>query len=335
MNTSHLGGHAGIVHVDIGAMDWAIKVLGIKSARDIGCGPGHQVKHMLDRGLDAYGIDGDPTLNWGRPDKFIRHDYTTEGLHIAEGADLGWCVEVLEHIEVQYLPNVFDTFRDCEFVIVTAAPPGTEDSHHHVNCRDQEYWIEKFYDFGFDFAFDLTAELRSISTMERNFMRETGMVFVRNLELDKDADADTKEMDNPFTKEDDDVPNYQRKPNAPRPHDVIDEMTEAKLTNCAEVIAKIREELKENHDVDLDQETAKILIEEIRKEEEEARNAGYDNSNVPVTFDENGKAQLYHPITKEPLDANKDLVEEDGKMYIVTRNKNGTIRKGSKKLLSE
>lgn len=174
---NHLGGHAGITHIDIGAIKWAAIKLNIKSARDVGCGMGDMVKIMLDMGIDAYGIEGDPNINWGRPDKFIRHDYTVDFLQILDSYDLAWCVEVLEHIEEQYLPNVFETFKSAKYVIVTAAPPGTESAHHHVNCQDERYWKRKFREYGFRFKTNLTKELREASTMTRNFMRETGMVF--------------------------------------------------------------------------------------------------------------------------------------------------------------
>lgn len=295
---NHLGGHAGMTHIDIGALKWAIKTLGVKSARDVGCGTGDMVKHMLDAGLDAYGIEGDPTLNWGRPEKFIRHDYTLGDLNIVEGADLGWCVEVLEHIEEEYLPNVFSTFRDCEFVIVTAAPPGTEAAHHHVNCKDQNYWIAKFFEFGFDFAPDLTAQLRSASTMTRNFMRETGMVFIRNPELDDISVSEETE----------------------------DESAEWKAI----------EKSFESHTHTEDG----IFVGEIPIDEDEVHDGETISAeDVECDIDLQNACNSVHVIAelkqKYELSDNKDIVFEDGDYFIVTLNKNGTIRKGSKKPLTD
>jgi len=53
----------------------------------------------------------------------------------------------------------------------------------------------------------------------------------------------------------------------------------------------------------------------------------------PIKIPIDKKGTLYHPITKEPLNDNQDLIDEEGKLYIVTINKSGKIRKGSKKLI--
>lgn len=173
----HLGGHGGITHIDEGVLDWAIDILNPKTAYDIGCGTGDMVKHMLDKGIDATGIEGDPALNWGRPEKFIRHDFTQGPLNLGHPVDLGWAVEFLEHIDEEYLDNVFSVFRDCRYVIVTAAPPGTEEAHHHVNCQPTKYWKRVFREHGFRYKVNHTSAIRERSTMGREFMRETGIVF--------------------------------------------------------------------------------------------------------------------------------------------------------------
>lgn len=175
----HLGGHGGVTHIDVGALDWAISEYEVKTAIDVGCGVGDMVKHMLDRGIDARGIEGDPALNWGRPEKFIRWDYTKGPCVPDNTTDLGWCVEVLEHIEEQYLDNVMATFKECKVLIVTAAPPGTESAHHHVNCKTDIYWMYQFAKAGFRFDDQATMRMRAKSTMAREFMKNTGMVFVR------------------------------------------------------------------------------------------------------------------------------------------------------------
>ena len=55
----HLGGHKNITHLDEGALDHMMRILNVKSMLDIGCGPGGMVKLAKSKGLDAYGIDGD------------------------------------------------------------------------------------------------------------------------------------------------------------------------------------------------------------------------------------------------------------------------------------
>ena len=151
---------------------------------DIGCGPGGQVGWARSMGIiNAIGIDGDPALpvrDW-----IVRHDFTTgTPLGIQHGVDTGaplfdlaWSVEFLEHLEEKYLPNVMPLFARCEYAIVTAAPPG-KGGHHHVNCQDWVYWATVFQDYGLRLDPGLTKDVRESSSMEREFMRENGLVFV-------------------------------------------------------------------------------------------------------------------------------------------------------------
>ena len=57
----HLGGHLNKTHIDEGALDYLIKKFEIQSMLDIGCGPGGMIGVARAKGLDAWGIDGDPS----------------------------------------------------------------------------------------------------------------------------------------------------------------------------------------------------------------------------------------------------------------------------------
>lgn len=182
----HLGGHSGITHTDRGALKWAKERLNISSVLDVGCGVGGQVLAARELGLRAFGIDGDPAV-WNS-DIMILHDFTTGKL---EGAnyELIWCVEMLEHVEVQYVSNVIDTFHfggeppHAKYAIVTAAPKGKK-GFHHVNCQDWEWWKSTFAAHGWIEDEGLTQELRYCSTMleegqargknPRDFIRQRG-----------------------------------------------------------------------------------------------------------------------------------------------------------------
>ena len=170
----HLGGHAGITHLDPGALRFATDI-GCTSMIDIGCGPGGMVDLALDLGFRTLGIDGDPT--------FLDHpliqniDYTKRPYLPEHRSDLGWTCEFLEHVEERFLDNVFTTFSKCRYIFATAAPPGAG-GHHHVNCKDTDYWIQQFESRGFAFEKELTDKLRAKSTMQRAFVRDTGMVFL-------------------------------------------------------------------------------------------------------------------------------------------------------------
>lgn len=174
----HLGGHLNKTHNDRGTLLYLKKKYNINSMLDIGCGPGGMVQLAKDRGINAFGIDGDFTLEYPPElSPFILiHDFTQGPAPIDSKFDLGWSVEFLEHVEEQYQDNYMQAFAACDYVVATAAPPGYP-GHHHVNCRDQEYWIEVFARYGFEFDENETKQISTQSTMMKPFMQTTGMFF--------------------------------------------------------------------------------------------------------------------------------------------------------------
>ena len=179
---NHLGGHAHITHVDQGALDFLIELTNAKSYLDIGCGPGGMVDLAISKGLTALGIDGDFTLVRNYPENFIIHDYTVGPTRLLDQIyDIGWSCEFLEHVEEVYMDNYMDTFKYCRYIAVTHAFPG-QHGHHHVNLQNPNYWLNKFAQYGFIQEVEATKTLRERSTMEQNYVRDSGLVF-KNLEL--------------------------------------------------------------------------------------------------------------------------------------------------------
>lgn len=169
----HLGGHLNKTHIDKSSLSYFINNFQIKSFLDIGCGPGGMVQHALSLGLKATGIDGDFTLE--KADWRITHDFT-KGPIIIEKADLGWSVEFLEHVEKEYQSNYMSAFSQCNYVFITHALPNKK-GHHHVNLEQDSYWIEVFENYNFIFLKKETEEIRRASSMRREFVRSTGLVF--------------------------------------------------------------------------------------------------------------------------------------------------------------
>lgn len=171
------------VHTDRTTLVYLRDKYGLKSMVDIGCGPGDMVQIANLRGMDAIGVDGDWTLKetWedlGISDNVFLHDFT-HGKFTSpkEEYDLAWSVEVLEHVEEQYLENMLDLFGKCKYAIVTAAPPG-HGGHHHVNEQPKEYWIEKFASVGLVYDEGVTSTIRGeVSSMRKPFMQRSGMFF--------------------------------------------------------------------------------------------------------------------------------------------------------------
>lgn len=177
----HLGGHLGRTHVDIGALTYLKNTFDIKRMIDVGCGPGGMVRAAVGLGITAVGIDGDFTLPQFQPDtletNFILHDFSVGPcFKYLTVLDLVWSVEFLEHIEEHFLYNVMPLFQLGKVIVITAAPPGWA-GHHHVNCQDQSYWIEKFKDYGLAYSRGTTAAVCDMSTMAKPFLKQNGMVF--------------------------------------------------------------------------------------------------------------------------------------------------------------
>jgi len=170
----HLGGHKGRTHVDEGVLEYFKTQHGCQTLVDIGCGPGGQILAAQRLGYKTLGIDGDYTLTYTT--EVLIHDYTSSSLKLANPYDLGWCVEFLEHVEEQFIPNYMETMKSCKWLVVTHALPG-KPGHHHVNCQEHYYWIDNFAKFNFVFDQIVTDDVRKYSTMQRNFIRENALVF--------------------------------------------------------------------------------------------------------------------------------------------------------------
>lgn len=135
---------------------------GIKSVIDVGCGAGWAVKWFYDKDIYVLGVEGWPEAiekNQCR-ERIYKHDYTLAPFRPIQTFDLCWCAEFVEHVEEQYIPNFMATFKRCKYVCMTHALPN-QDGWHHVNCRDDNYWIAVMHKYGFHFNVEETKKLRA------------------------------------------------------------------------------------------------------------------------------------------------------------------------------
>lgn len=133
----------------------------ISSVIDVGCGAGHSLKYFLDMGLYARGIEGYlEAINNSKVKEFIySHDYIEGPFVLDRNYDLAWCCEFVEHVEEKYSDNFMETFKMCRLVAMTHALPG-QPGHHHVNCQNAKYWIDRFDKIGFSYMESYSFELR-------------------------------------------------------------------------------------------------------------------------------------------------------------------------------
>ena len=175
---AHLGGHENETHLDEGAVDYLIKTFDIKSVLDIGCGPGGMVELFDSKKLCVIGIDGDDKVErTEKASKLITiHDFAKGSFIPKTTFDLGWSVEFVEHVDVEFMPNFIETFKHCKYVAMTHALPG-QPGHHHVNCKPFEYWLGVMEYNNFSLLVDGTNDMRQASTMRERYIRQQGYLF--------------------------------------------------------------------------------------------------------------------------------------------------------------
>jgi SAM-dependent methyltransferase len=163
--------------------DWLVTHLGVKSVVDVGCGDGVAVRHFQKMlGGKVYGVDGIPQQGQRN---ILVHDFTA-GPFVPywKNFDLCWSCEFVEHIEEKFIPNFLETFKCARYVLMTHAAPGQQ-GHHHVNCREVEYWLGAMAATGYRLDQRLTQQTRELAAQNTNhwnhFVR-SGMAFVRATE---------------------------------------------------------------------------------------------------------------------------------------------------------
>ena len=158
---------------------WVVKEFGVKDVLDLGCGEGHALRYFKDElGCNVVGVDGveqkdaDPTL------RIYTHDFE-RWAWTSWPVDLIWTCEFVEHVEERFLPNLNGAFGMGKLVLMTHAFP-KQAGHHHVNCREAEYWKGYMAGLGFRFDQELTNATRSLARINRdehNHYARSGMAF--------------------------------------------------------------------------------------------------------------------------------------------------------------
>jgi len=95
-------------------------------------------------------------------------------------ADLVWSVEVAEHIPPECVGNyVVTMIRNADKAIVLTA--SQMEAPLHVSVHPPEWWQERLAKHGWRMDPQSKAIIWRHSTMAREFLRETGMIFRREV----------------------------------------------------------------------------------------------------------------------------------------------------------
>ena len=157
--------------------EYLIKEFSVKSVLDIGCGEGWALTYFRLRGVGTMGIDGlsrnvDRCKNLHNKAKLI--DFSKEAFLSKWTFDLGWCCELVEHVEEEYVQNIIDSFKCCRYVAMTHALP-RQGGYHHVNCRPSDYWISLMDKNGFDLLKEKTEFARKLRC--EPYFAKSGLIF--------------------------------------------------------------------------------------------------------------------------------------------------------------
>ena len=149
--------------MDNGVFDYLIERFDPKNLVDVGCGEGQLMSYFYDRGIDVVGIDG---LEDNREnavenirDKIIVHDYI-KGVPPTIATDMVISCEFVEHVHKRFMVNYLPQFVYGNTLVFTHAQEN-QPGYYHVNCKNDQYWINLITSLGMVYLEEETTEARS------------------------------------------------------------------------------------------------------------------------------------------------------------------------------
>jgi SAM-dependent methyltransferase len=158
-------------------LSYALERFQPHSILDVGCGTGGSLSVFVERGLDAFGVEGSRLAISKSPhrSKIRQHDLE-KPLNLGRRFDMVWSFEVAEHIRPEKAQIFAQSLaRHSDLVVMSAAPPG-QGGDGHFNEQPMEYWVALFGRLNFELLPAETSLLRSLPDTHSGNM----MVFKRN-----------------------------------------------------------------------------------------------------------------------------------------------------------
>jgi len=132
---------------------------GLNVIVDIGCGSGAWLNAFLLKSkakiygydlIDSVAINENRFTNHlGNRINLITCDFEQSTSLNIPSADLGICLEVLEHLENETGKKIIEQMANsCDIVLFSAATPG-QGGTGHINEKEHQYWLNQFKEKGF------------------------------------------------------------------------------------------------------------------------------------------------------------------------------------------
>ena len=150
--------------------DHIVRDIAPKSSLDLGCAMGFLVEALVDRGVDAYGIDiSEYAIEKVRADIRPRCRVGSALESLGRRFDLISCIELIEHMPSSDAERVVENICAHTDDVIFASTPIDYREETHVNVNPPEHWAELFARFGFQR--DLTQDLTYIAPWAMRFRR--------------------------------------------------------------------------------------------------------------------------------------------------------------------
>ena len=169
-----VGGDPNTLYVDL--WSWLVQQYQAKSVFDVGCGEGYAMREFLVLGCEVVGIDGLQENVDTCAGLVVKHDLVAGPYQLSRPADLVWCCELVEHVDERHVNNVLVTLAQGIRVAMTHALP-RQRGYHHVNCKDDQYWISALRSVGYEYLESDTKESREL--FNHAYWGKSGLIFER------------------------------------------------------------------------------------------------------------------------------------------------------------
>jgi SAM-dependent methyltransferase len=154
---------------------------------DVGCGSGAWINcFLLNSTSEIHGYDLIESIELNRVrfrdelesrvKLFVSDFENTVDLRLPS-ADLGVCLEVLEHLENKTGKKlVQELSQNCDIILFSAATPG-QGGTGHINEQEHNYWLNQFKENGFDIYDCIRPKLQNDSNVARYYALNTFLLI--------------------------------------------------------------------------------------------------------------------------------------------------------------